>query len=430
MPGESRLRFVSVSEPSQAGQPGPGDGPLPRRGGALPQRGDALPQRGDALPQRGGYPAMTPDDGQPGFLPRGGRPDAARQNGAPQNGAPQNGQGDALPRRGEALPRRGDPMTPHGDALPQRADPMPQRGDELLPRRPSRVKRSGRHRSPHRLTVASDAPALVLAVPGPATADSEELLSEIVLATGGSCPGVDIRVGFLGGADQSLDEAIAQGVAYPGQYAQTAVVIPLLASPHPAADAALAAVIGRAEAPVMLGAPLGPHPLLAEALHARLAEAGQARESRVRGLSIVTRANGVVVLADRGSEAAQAAGITAVLLAARLAVPVVPADLGDPAGLEVALAQLQAAGVSAPAFAPLVIGPETDLARIQAIADQMGAPCARPLGAHPAIPQLVSIRYGAALAGIGASSSQALPSAAGQIPGERDGWWDGAASRQ
>jgi hypothetical protein len=392
MPGESRLRFVSVSEPSQAGQPGPGDGPPPRRG--------------EALPRRGGPPAMAPDGRLPGFPPQGGQPGTA----------PQNGQAEPPPR-GEPLPQRGAPMTPRGDALPQR-------GDGLLPRRPSRMKRAGRHRSPHRLTVASDAPALVLAVPGPATADSEELLSEIVLATGGFCPGVDIRVGFLDGADQSLDEVLAEGAAYPSQYTPSAVVVPLLASPHPAVDPALAAVIERAEAPVMLGAPLGPHPLLAEALHARLAEAGQAREGRVRGLSIVTRANGVVVLADRGSEAAQAAGVTAVLLAARLAVPVVPADIGDPAGLEAALAHLRAAGVSAPAIAPLVIGPEADLAGIQAIADRLGAPCA-----HAAIPQLVSSRYGAALAGISAASSQALPPAAGQIPAERAGWWDGAASR-
>jgi sirohydrochlorin ferrochelatase len=395
MPGESRLRFVSVSEPSQAGQPGPGDGPLPQRDGPLPRRGGALPQRGDALPQRGGYPAMTPDDGQPGFLPRDGRPDAARQNGAPQNG-----QGDVLPRRGEALPRRGDPMTPHGDALPQRADPIPQRGDELLPRRPSRVKRSGRHRSPHRLTVASDAPALVLAVPGPATADSEELLSEIVLATGGSCPGVDIRVGFLGGADQSLDEAIAQGVAYPGQYAQTAVVIPLLASPHPAADAALAAVIGRAEDPVMLGAPLGPHPLLAEALHARLAQVGLARETRARGLSISNAANGALVLCDRGDDAVRAAGVAAVLLAGRLAAPAMHASIDDPQGIMSAVSRLREMGASRVAIAPCIIGPETDPREIDAVSASTGALAAPPIGAHPAIGQLVAMRYGNALVGL------------------------------
>src|SRR5258708_28381992 len=48
---------------------------------------------------------------------------------------------------------------------------------------------------------------------------------------------------------------------------------------------------------------LGPHPLLAEALHTRLAEAGLARAGRAAGLSIVTSTNGVLVLADRGEEA-------------------------------------------------------------------------------------------------------------------------------
>lgn len=270
------------------------------------------------------------------------------------------------------------------------------------------MPRAGRHRSPHRLTVASDAPALVLAVPGPATADSEELAGEIVAATAGFCPGVDIRVGFLDGAAQSLAEVLDLGPAYPGQVTPSAVVVPLLAGPHPAAEAAMAAVVERAGAPVMLAAPLGPHPLVAEAMHARLAEAGQAREGRARGLSIVTRANGVLILADRGSEALQAAGVTAVLLAARLAVSVVPADIGVPASIDSALGRLRAAGVSGPAIAPLAIGPEADMAQVQAIADRLGAPCALPLGAHPAIPQLVSIRYGAALAGLSVASSQAF----------------------
>jgi sirohydrochlorin ferrochelatase len=269
------------------------------------------------------------------------------------------------------------------------------------------MPRAGRHRSPHRLTVASDAPALVLAVPGSASADSEELTGEIVAATAVSCPGVDIRVGYLAGDVQRLDEVLAFGPAGAGQLALSAIVVPLLTGPHPVFDAALADVAGQAEAPIMLASHLGPHPLLAEALHSRLAESGHARESRARGLSIVTRANGVLVLADRGDEAVQGAGVAAVLLAARLAVSVVPASVDDLAGINGALTRLRDAGVSSLAIAPYVIGPEAQPGEIEGIADQLGAPCAPPLAAHPAIAQLVAIRYGAALAGLSVARSPA-----------------------
>jgi sirohydrochlorin ferrochelatase len=206
---------------------------------------------------------------------------------------------------------------------------------------------------------------------------------------------------------QRLEEVLTFPQASQGQLAPSAVVVPLLAGPHPVFDAALAAAASRTSAPVMLASHLGPHPLLAEAVHARLAEAGLVREGRAKGLSIVTGANGVLVLADRGDEAIQAAGVIAVLLAGRLAVPVAPASVGDPASVDSALTRLREAGVSSPAIAPCVIGPEKQSGEIQAIADRLGAPCARLLGAHPAIPQLVAIRYGAALADLSMASSPA-----------------------
>src|SRR5712692_1219320 len=200
------------------------------------------------------------------------------------------------------------------------AEPLPQRGN-ALPRRTTRTVRSGRHRSPHRLTVPSDAPALVLGVPGASSAASDELTSEIAAVAALSCPGVDVRVGYLAGNVQRLEDALTFPASNQQQPAPLAVIVPLLAGPHPDFDAALARAVGQTSAPVMLASHLGPQPLLAGALHARLAEAGLAREGRATGLSIVTSTNGVLVLADRGEEAVQAAGVTAVLLAARLAVP-------------------------------------------------------------------------------------------------------------
>jgi len=150
---------------------------------------------------------------------------------------------------------------------------------------------------------------------------------------------------------------------------------------------------------------LGPHPLLAEALHARLAQVGLARESRARGLSISTAANGVGVLADRGEDAVRAAGVAAVLLAGRLAAPAVHASIDDPAGIASAVERLRAMGASRVGIAPCVIGPETDPRELDAVGAATGALIAPPLGAHPAISQLVAMRYGAALVGLPAADS-------------------------
>jgi sirohydrochlorin ferrochelatase len=276
----------------------------------------------------------------------------------------------------------------------------PSPGLTPLPRRTGRSLPPGRHRSPHRLTLPSDAPALVLAVPGAAGTGSDELAEQVAATAAMSCSGAEVRVGYLDGPEHRLADALIFDETVSAGSAPQAVVVPLLAGPNPRIDAALDDLISRAEASILLAGHLGPHPLLAEVLHFRLAEAGLARETRARGLSIVATANGVVVLADRGDAAVSAAGVTAVLLAARLAAPTVPASLGDPRSIESALARLRDAGVSRAAIAPCVIGPETDPDELAAVCANTGAPCSGPLGTHPAVGQLVAMRYGAALAGL------------------------------
>jgi sirohydrochlorin ferrochelatase len=276
----------------------------------------------------------------------------------------------------------------------------PSPGLTPLPRRTGRSLPPGRHRSPHRLTLPSDAPALVLAVPGAAGTASDELAEQVAATAGMSCSGAEVRVGYLDGAEHRLADALIFDEMVSAGSAPRAVVVPLLAGPNPRIDAALDDLVGRAEASILLAGHLGPHPLLAEVLHLRLAEAGLARENRARGLSIVATANGVVVLADRGDAAVSAAGVTAVLLAARLAAPTVPASLGDPHSIDSALARLRDVGVSRAAIAPCVIGPETDPDELAAVCARTGAPCSGPLGTHPAVGQLVAMRYGAALAGL------------------------------
>jgi sirohydrochlorin ferrochelatase len=276
----------------------------------------------------------------------------------------------------------------------------PSPGLTPLPRRTGRSLPPGRHRSPHRLTLPSDAPALVLAVPGAAGTRSDELAEQVAATAGMSCSGAEVRVGYLDGPEHRLADALIFDETVSAGSAPQAVVVPLLAGPNPRIDAALDDLLSRAEASILLAGHLGPHPLLAEVLHLRLAEAGLARETRARGLSVVATANGVVVLADRGDAAVSAAGVTAVLLAARLAAPTVPASLGDPQSIDSALARLRDVGVSRAAIAPCVIGPETDPDELAAVCARTGAPCSGPLGTHPAVGQLVAMRYGAALAGL------------------------------
>jgi sirohydrochlorin ferrochelatase len=306
------------------------------------------------------------------------------------------------PAAGE-LPRRPVPGSPQGPAageLPRRpaADPLQEPAVGQLPRRPPHVKPAGRHRSPHRLTLPPDAPPLVLAVGGFACRASDDITAEIVSAVEASCPNATIRVGYLDGSVRTLTEMLTAAGQDGTRPTMPSIVVPLLTGPHPRFDAALASAVAAATVPVIVTAPLGPHPLIAEALHTRLADAGLARAARVRGLSIANAANGVIVLADRGREAAQAAGVIAVLLASRLAIPAAPASLGDQASIDAAIASLHAAGASRLAIGPCVIGPENDPDELAAVCAATGAQRAQALSAHPAISQLVAMRYGAALA--------------------------------
>jgi sirohydrochlorin ferrochelatase len=297
-------------------------------------------------------------------------------------------------------PDSGPPAVATNGQLPRRptADSLPEPGVGQLPHRPPRVKPVGRHRSPHRLTLPPDAPPLVLAVGGAACPASDDITAEIVSAVQSSCPHATIRVGYLDGPVRSLAEMLTTAGQDGAPQVQPSIVVPLLAGPHPRLDAALAGAVAGATMPVIATAPLGPHPLIAEAMHARLADAGLARASRVRGLSINNAANGVIVLADRGPEAVQSAGVIAVLLSSRLAIPAVPASFGDQAGITAAVARLHAAGASRLAIGPCVIGPESNPGELAAISAATGSPCAQALSAHSAISQLVAMRYGAALA--------------------------------
>jgi hypothetical protein len=86
-----------------------------------------------------------------------------------------------------------------------------------------------------------------------------------------------------------------------------------------------------------------------------------------------------------------------VLLASRLTTPVAAASLTDPGSIKDAATRLRQA-VPRVALAPCMVGPELTSGTLEAIAALTSTECAPPLGSHPAVGQLVAIRYGAALA--------------------------------
>jgi sirohydrochlorin ferrochelatase len=264
-----------------------------------------------------------------------------------------------------------------------------------LPARTTRYRRRGRHSSPHQLSLPSDSPALVIAVPGSARPESEDTAVRVADQAAASCHGAEIRIGFLRGGQDSLEEALSDLPSHNGLPA--GVVVPLLPFPYPEVDRAIAAAVAAAEAPFLIGDHLGPHPLLAEALHGRLADVGLARAARVGRISIGTAADGVIVGTVGGAEAVQAAEVVAVLLASRLTTPIAAASLTDPGSIKDAAARLRQA-VPRVALAPCMVGPELTSGTLEAIAALTSIDCAPPLGSHPAVGQLVAIRYGAALA--------------------------------
>jgi hypothetical protein len=291
----------------------------------------------------------------------------------------------------------------------------------VLPRRnATRARPAGRHRSPDRLSVPPAAPAIVLAVPGLPCAQSAETAAGISATVGALCPGAEVWAGYAGDGPEGLGPVLgsllaARADGLTEEFPYAAVVVPLRISPDAGADAEIARVVAAA-GPAVLGTDcLGPHPLLAGGLHDRLAEAGLVQGRRISGLSLVTLEVGVLVGAVGGGLAVQAAQTAAVLLTARLGVPVAPVSLTDQASVAHGVARLREGGACRLALAPYVVGPEIGLDRLAAAATAAGAQCAQPLGAHAAVGQLVTMRYGAALLGQGQQQQQPPPPRVGRF---------------
>ncbi|GGS74598.1 hypothetical protein GCM10010206_41280 [Streptomyces cinerochromogenes] len=290
-----------------------------------------------------------------------------------------------------------------------------------------RPRQPGRHRRPEPLVAPEGAPALVLAVPGVPSTTTRSLAEEVVSIARSELPGLDARIGYLDGDDSEFpalrsvlaraaeertaryEQAVAAGVeGIKEPDGPVAVVVPLLAGPDSSLLRQIRQSVMDSRVAAELTDVLGPHPLLAEALHVRLSEAGLARADRARLFTVATAADGIILASVGGEEAVQAAGITGMLLAARLAVPVMAAALDQEGSIASVAEQLRSSGSQQLALAPYLIGPEIDPALLAAAAEEAGCSTAEALGAYPAIGKLALAKYTTAL-GISPQQPQGAP---------------------
>ncbi|MCK1816995.1 hypothetical protein N0X72_00210 [Streptomyces carpaticus] len=269
-----------------------------------------------------------------------------------------------------------------------------------LPVRMPRPRQPGRHRRPEPVSAPEGAPVLVLAVPGTPSAAGRGIAEEVTSIARSELPGLDARVGFSESADEdtefpSLRAVLSQVAAERDDAEQrpSAVVVPLLAGPDSAQLRGIRQAVLSSGSGAELTDVLGPHPLLAEGVHVRLSEADLARADRARLFTVATAADGIILATVGGEEAVQAAGITGMLLSARLAVPVLAAALDKAGSVADVAAQLVDAGSQQLALAPCLIGPEVPDGLLAAAAEEAGCATAEPLGAYPGIGKLVLSAY-------------------------------------
>ncbi|MFB7222998.1 sirohydrochlorin chelatase [Streptomyces sp. NPDC056227] len=260
----------------------------------------------------------------------------------------------------------------------------------------SHVSLNGTRRPPmHRTirpapgTATTTAPALVAVAHGSRDPQALRTVVKLLDRVRELRPGLDVRLGHI-----ELNEPLLPSTLT-GLGSGDAVLVPLLLGRghHVKHDIPAAA----AAAPALrttIAAPLGPHPLLVEALYERLLEAGRPTEETASGSS-------AVILAAAGSRDPDSAADTrrtARMLSERLGgVPVVPAyaSAADPT-VSAAARALAARGRHRIAVASYFTAPGRFATAAAAAAPGIAA---APLGAHPAMARLILHRYDRALAG-------------------------------
>jgi hypothetical protein len=314
----------------------------------------------------------------------------------PGEGMPSRQPGGALPSpqfTGDEAPRYPERDVPSED-FPRR-EVMPNRQPVNHPNRPP----GGRHRRAVPNSLPQSAPALVLAVPGNDVDLSSGAAGEISAILRVDNPAVDVRAARIdgGGPDDPSDlrNVLTAAAGQRPEGGPCAIVIPLLATVNPPVARRLRAAVAASGVNALVSGFSNSNAMIAEVLHIRLAEAGLARADRVRLFSIVTAADGVLIATVGGPDGAASANVTSVLLAARLALPVITASLdGGPTLIDAAM-RLKEMGVNRLAIAPCFIGPEATRRDIEGLA--IGADYAAPIGAHSNIAKLAAAAYGQAL---------------------------------
>lgn len=212
-------------------------------------------------------------------------------------------------------------------------------------------------------------------------------------------PGLPVHLGHIELNEPLLTDTFA---ALDARDTADAVLVPLLLARGHHVKRDIPETAAAARVRTRVAAALGPHPLLADALHARLVEAGWRTD-----MTRAERATSAVVLAAAGSRDPDSAADTrrtARLLAQRLGVPVVPAYASTAAPtVATAVRALAARGRDRVAVASCFTAPGRFATECAQAAPWIAS---APLGTHPAMADLLLHRYDQAL-GAGAASSAA-----------------------
>ncbi|MEU4994889.1 sirohydrochlorin chelatase [Streptomyces sp. NPDC021622] len=230
------------------------------------------------------------------------------------------------------------------------------------------------------------APALVVVAHGSRDPRTLATVSALLERVRELRPGLTVRLGHIELNEPLLPDTLAAATG-------SAVLVPLLLSRgyHVKQDIP-DAIAGAPHLDARVAAPLGPHPLLVDALHARLVEAGWP----TRPSEAVRRTSGVVLAAagSRDPDSAADTRRTADLLARRIGVPVVPAyaspTANSPLTVPAAVRSLAARGRHRAAVASYFTAPGRFAAQCAEAAPWIAA---APLGDHQAMARLVLHRY-------------------------------------
>ncbi|MDH6584492.1 sirohydrochlorin ferrochelatase [Streptomyces sp. SAI-133] len=226
-------------------------------------------------------------------------------------------------------------------------------------------------------------PALVLVAHGSRDPRTLATVHQLLDQVRAQRPDLPVHLGHIELNEPLLPDTLASlGTA-------EAVLVPLLLSRGYHVKRDIPEMAAASPARTRVAAPLGPHPLLVDTLHARLMEAGWHS-----GMDEETRRESAVVLAAAGSrdpESATDTRRTAQLLADRLGVPVIPAyaSAATPT-VETAIRALTARGRHRVAVASYFTAPGLFARQCAQKAPWIAS---APLGTHPAMTDLILHRY-------------------------------------